>query len=250
MSSVIAPVLLLALLAACVPSPQQDYPTQAETIFPATAGSVTNGHEWNSGKCEYVARFSGAPSAKRDVTTPKPFELDTAAEFKDNDSNGVTRYVETAACECSTSSTVVPSDTTKLVAVSDVQEFMRKLEVKNPKTSFMVNSSSEKILEVEGLTGSMLGDVLLRLKYYYTKKCVLQLITVTFASDSAANNKSLAYLNSPRNPRAPTIPAVAIPASQPTDAATRLKALNDLLDQKLITKDEYNAKRKAILDGM
>jgi hypothetical protein len=67
------------------------------------------------------------------------------------------------------------------------------------------------------------------------------------ASTQAAPNSS----NPPSNTSSPTASATLMPErTAPKDAATQLEKLKNLKDRGLITDDEYNAKRKEILDRL
>ena len=84
-----------------------------------------------------------------------------------------------------------------------------------------------------------------------------EVTSVTLPHSNAPPTAATSSPSPPEHPPALNIaPAPAPTASAPTtpdsslSAAARLKTLKDLLDQKLITPDEYAAKRKAILDAL
>lgn len=236
------PLFLAALAGACTP-PTPPIPTSVESIFPAAdTVSLADGQDWTAGSCEYNVTFSGTPT---DVSKSKALENvtedDHAMQYQEQS------YVESARCQCYKDR--FPSQVTKYQALTSLNQELTDKDMIVHKSSFSEVSPLGKYVELEGKTPSALGDLTLRLKAYLQKKCLLvtTAISLTTGPDTA---RAIAFLNSTRDPRAPKPMPIVSPVPQRNDAASRLRALKDLLDQNLITPVQYNAERQSIIDGM
>ena len=96
-------------------------------------------------------------------------------------------------------------------------------------------SQSERVAQVYGLNSGAAAEA------------------VQSAPVEAAPDQSVAVVPPPSQP-APVVPTVAAPPPVPTTQAAgiqaRLTTLKDLLDQGLISQDEYAAKRQGIIDAL
>jgi hypothetical protein len=158
-------------------------------------------------------------------------------------------YVEIAECGCPKSDNTIPANITKYQSNSGINKFMKERDYNVTKSAYIENSALGKTAEFEGITPSAQGEQISRGRLYYGSQCIAS-VTVTTLRTSGDAPRAIAFLNSARKlSTSITLPTV-IPAAQATDAVSRLKALKDLLDQKLITPSQYEAKRQSIVDGM
>jgi hypothetical protein len=233
-------VLSVALLAACVPTTTST-PSYTESIFPAISTSrPTNSQDWKLDRCGYTVTFSGKPV---DFTNDVPqvnLSYDYSLKYAEAE------YEEVAECGCPKKATAIPSNITKSQSNYFLSQFMKERDYKLIKAAYLEKSPQGKIAEFEAQSPSMLGELVARGRIYYGSECITSLMVTMLRTDVEVP-RAFAFMNSPRKPS----PLTSSPPTAPSvDASSRLKALKDLLDQKLVTPAEYDAKRRAIIDGM
>lgn len=119
---------------------------------------------------------------------------------------------------------------------------------KNMQLSIFKKNPNKKYVDMQHSYLTEFGEIFEKIRTVYTGKCQFMALTWARASFDDAISASR-FLSSIDNLQSPSpLPSAA---SQPSgDAAQRLRSLKNLLDQKLIVPSEYEARRKAILDGL
>jgi len=242
--------LLGACAVACTPSRDQ-VPAYAVSIFPVAEStrSPANGHDWKSDRCDYSITFSGVPiDVSKEVPQSNLSYVYSMQYIENNIEGNYKKYSEDAQCACPKNNGT-PSNITKYQSAQAFGGAIKTMDYSIVKSSFIETSPLGKFAEFEATSPSMMGEIIARMRIYYGKQCIFVVTTEALrAGDDAP--RAIAFLNSARNPNVPQSLPVANPPPQANDAASRLKALKDLLDQKLITPVQYEAKRQAIIDGM
>jgi hypothetical protein len=231
---------------ATLPTQPPSFPSSSTSIFPMADGTrPENGEDWTSGQCEYAVTFSGKPSQ---VAASSEY---VQMKYISPTAKGNARSEE-ANCRCRSNAT--PSNITRVQSTEGFGGLIKKMDHNILNSSFVETSPLGKFAEFESIAPSVGGDHISRARFYYGKKCFFILEVLAPRADDDPS-RAFAFLNSTRlnSPRNLTVPN-SLPSANPTpqtnDAASRLKALKQLLDQKLITPAEYDAKRQSIIDAM
>ena len=232
---------LKRLASAVAPQAAADEPQADSSSAPVVNESTTiNGRQATLEKCGVTAAFTEEPERSDDQgLSNEPSYSDMATYDKVQYRQG-DYYAELADCTCFIK--MAPSMVTEDTAV---QQFERenKGQVEVETKRFVAEFADRKIFDLTGKTPSPSGPVSVIAKEIYQRHCVLRAVAIAHDVQSLESAKRfVAGLGA--NPSAST------PAAPSGDIERRLQQLKDLFDRSLITKDEYDAKRKEILEGL
>ena len=95
--------------------------------------------------------------------------------------------------------------------------------------------------EFEGNRNSFEGNYLIKGKLFFKDTCMMAFSSATKAGSVASADRFIASIHDIQ---------ANVPQRSMTDAASRLRTLQGLLDQRLITQEEYETQRKEILSRL
>jgi hypothetical protein len=227
------------------PSNNRLFSKSDKPLFPLTPTSAAQRKIWQPAHCTGLeSSFSSAYSPYTQEVAPN---TTSSEQVKYSDISG--HYQEDSECVCTRGARM--QDITRAQASSAMTELLGKKD-------FTVKSISNfdgqlgKATDFVAATPSPFGEYTVVGRLFWIDDCVFGVVAGWLEKDSdAMKGQGIAFLNSAQ-------PRSSHPVFQQPDSTTsaeggvaqRLRELQNLRDQKLITAEEYEAKRKAILNGL
>jgi hypothetical protein len=155
--------------------------------------------------------------------------------------------------ECTCEPGIRPDQITEPMALNLTRSRLLERKFTPQRMSFAPNTALGKTLHAIGTSPSPWGDLTMEFQLYYLPRCVVVAFSVTStqATESAKARAAEILKNVRRvDLAAPAPTPTSAPSPVPSEAAERLRVLNNLRDQGLITPAEYETRRKAVLDSL
>jgi hypothetical protein len=225
---IFAGAILAAALGACGPAGKSTYNWASTSSNPGSPVKV--------GECPFTVVFPGPIQSTTDV--PKSANVDRATSFANWDSSTVVISV------CGCSDTLDLGRIPEVVAVQGLEWQLKSSGGRVSDVKFTDEGADEKsvsaTLETEGDQGHL--QLLARANYF--GKCSF-LVAGGGRIGEFDHQRVARFMATARR-----ISEQAPNSTPPSNSARRLQELKDLYDQKLITPQEYETRKKAILDGL
>jgi len=213
--------------------------TCAPEEMPSAPGYVT---PWTSQRCGYSVVFDGRPSPGAAASTSAP-NVESVEGMRLAYASGR----DSAECVCY-SSAVTPKNATP----AQVRQLFGTVgkELSTAQTSFEFSDGPDgiKIWDIAARTPSAMGELSYRIRVYAGDRCIFGAETVRYLvkDDGVSGTRFLASIIDSKSVR---MAGGVARATRSPDTAQRLRNLQSVFDQKLITATEYEATRKEILSG-
>lgn len=225
-------LVLFTGLVGCVVQPPNQQPLGTVTVS-------ADGKRTTFDNCKLAVVFSGvAKWDKKPNTSRVAYDISTNEDYIYEENT----YAEAAGCACF--KTLIPSANTKTLGILTITDELTAMDAKITSTSWNETGEFGKNLAWEASMPSPSGPITLIGKLIYQPKCVFRVVSVTNDARRLAQGRQFFNTVSAET-TAPSLPTSVSPSNTPE----RLQQLKDVFDKGLITRDEYDSKRKSLLDA-
>jgi hypothetical protein len=217
-------------------------PSVSVPLFPASSGSgvAQERKYWQAPQCGLQVGFSG-DYGKETFRHDQNFESERSVVYSDVQN----RSVEAAVCACADY-----SDITRPLANSFTEKALRDGGFTMTRIAYIEKSPLGSFSDAEGTSADPSGPTRMRLRTYWRSKCASSVFAGGPLNSQPSGGRGVDFLNavSELGPAASAAPPSPAPGETPL--AAKMRELKRMHEEGLITQDEYDAKRKTLLNAM